>query len=121
MNASVTRSQQTTNGEKYRAVIKADGLSCSFTQDISMSMGSGFSGTMTASANHFRCVDKIGKEREIELINNDPSRNAGIENGKVAIRTKNFGVVYRGNSEGTFATYEMMDSQIKKLKVFLGL
>jgi hypothetical protein len=84
-------------------------------------MGNAFGGSMSASANHFKCSDKAGKEREIELISSDPSKNAGIENGKVAIRTKSFGVVYRGNSEGTFGVIEMTDSQIKKLKAFLGL
>jgi hypothetical protein len=121
MTVPMTGAQQTTNAEKYRAVAKVDGLSCAFTQDISANIGSGFGGTMSASTNHFKCIDKAGKEREIELINNDPSKNAGLENGKVAIRTRTFGVVYRGNSQGTFGTYEMTDTQIKNLKAFLGL
>ena len=41
------------------------------------------------------------------------------DNGKVAIRTKNFGTVYRGNKPGELDTFEMTDSQIKKLKTFM--
>jgi len=117
-----TGSQQTEkNTEKYRALRSDDGLSCAFSQDISMSTGAGLSGTMSASANHFECKNKTGKEVEIELISANPSVNAGLENGKVAIRTKMFGTVYRGNQPSTFDTYEMTDSQIKRLKTYLGL
>jgi hypothetical protein len=40
--------------------------------------------------------------------------------GKIAIRTKKFGTVYRGNEAGKLDTYEMTDVQIKQLKAFLG-
>jgi hypothetical protein len=108
--------------EVYRVVKKADGLSCSLSQDIAMSFGPNpnFSGTMSASANHFRCKDKAGKQREIELISLDPAKNAQVEGGKVAILTKDFGKVYRGNEEGKFGTIEMTNTQIAKFKVFLG-
>jgi len=75
--------------EKYRVLTSDDGLSCEFTQDMSLSLGSGFTGRMSASANHFACIDKTGKNVEIELVSSDPHLNAGLENGKVAIRTKN--------------------------------
>jgi hypothetical protein len=109
--------------ENYRVVNKADGLSCSFSQDISTSGGYGLGGgTMYATANHFKCVDKDGKEREIELISTNVNESAGIEkNGKLAIRTKDFGTVYRRDDVGKLDEYEMTDSQIKKLKTFLGL
>ena len=108
--------------EKPRPLTKEDGLTCSFSQDLGLSFGSnyGTSGSASATANHFKCKDKDGKEVEIELISKDSSKNAGLENGKVAIRTKDFGTVYRGNDEGTFDVYYMTDSQIKKLKKFLG-
>jgi hypothetical protein len=117
---STSDAQQANDTEKYRVVTKADGLSCSFYQDVSASMGTGFSGTMHATANHFQCKDKAGKKREIELISTDTNMNVGIENGKVAIRTKDFGTVYRGNKKGELKTFEMTDSQMKKLKTFLG-
>ena len=40
--------------------------------------------------------------------------------GKVAIVTKDFGVVFRGNANGSFNKYEMTESQIASLKKFLG-
>jgi hypothetical protein len=78
-------------------------------------MGYGLSGTMTASANHLKCVNKANKEVEIEIASVEAA------NGKVAIRTKQFGTVYRGNERGTFSAYEMTDRQIRQLKTFLGL
>jgi hypothetical protein len=110
-----------TNGERPRALTRGDGLSCAFSQDISTSLNGGLSGTMSASANHFRCKNKTGNEVEIDLISSDPNVNAGVEDGKIAIRTKMFGTAYRGNQSGTFGTYELTESQIKKLKAFLGL
>lgn len=109
-NATATATQ-----EKPRPLTKEDGLTCSFTQDLSTS-----GGTMYATANHFKCTDKQGKEVEIELINTDPNKNSGVEDGKVAIKTKDFGTVYRGNDDTTFDVYYMTDSQIEKLKKFLG-
>jgi TonB family protein len=103
-----------TGAQKYRVVTAEDGVSCKFSQDISMSLGSGFSGTMSASANHFRCTGMAHEEVEIELI------SAGVDNGKVAIRTRRFGTVYRGNEEGTLDVYEMTDSQIERLKSYLA-
>jgi hypothetical protein len=82
--------------------------------------GSPFSGTMWSSANHFSCTDKTGKEREIALINKVPNLSADIKDGKVVIRTRDFGTVYRPNEEGKLKIFEMTDSQIKKLKTFLG-
>jgi ankyrin repeat protein len=108
------------NGETLHALTNSDGLSCAFTQDISASVGYGLSGTMSASTNHFKCKARTGKEVEIELVSTNPNVNAGIEHGKVAIRTKMFGTVYRGNSSSTFGTYEMTESQIKRLQTFLG-
>jgi hypothetical protein len=107
--------------EKYRAVTKEDGLSCSFSQDLSISMGYGLSGTASASANHFTCLDKAKKEVEIELISKDPNTNVIPKGGKIEIRTKKFGAVYRGNEPGTTEIYEMKDTQIKQLKAYLGL
>ena len=106
--------------EKPRPLTKDDGLKCSFSQDLGASLSSPFGGTMSAAANHFKCEDKNGKMVEIELISTDPSKNAGIENGLVAIRTKKFGTVYRGNEEGKYDVYYMTDSKIKQLKTFLG-
>lgn len=112
----VARAQKKESAEKYRVVTSDDGLSCTFSQDLSVSLGSPTSvGTMRASADHFRCIDKAKKEVEIELV------STGLEGGKVAIRTKQFGTVYRGNEEGKFSTYEMTDSQIRQLKAVLGL
>ncbi|MGA2905856.1 MAG: hypothetical protein ABSD98_18680 [Candidatus Korobacteraceae bacterium] len=99
--------------EKYRVVASDDGLSCEFSQEISASLGPGLSGTIRAVANHFECKDKMAGERELEL------ESVGIENGKVAIRTKKFGTVYRGDEPGNFSTYEMTDSQIRQIKTFL--
>ena len=95
-------------------------MSCTFSQDVTLGFGANFSGTMSATANHFKCSDRTGGKIEIELISIDPSRNAYVQNGKVAIRTKDFGTVFRGNEQGKFDQYEMTDNQIKKLKAFLG-
>lgn len=40
--------------------------------------------------------------------------------GKIAIRTKKLGTVYRANEAGKLDTYEMTDVQFKDLKAFLG-
>lgn len=107
--------------QKYRELTKDDGPSCSFSQDLSISMGSPFSGSASASANHFTCLDKAGKEVEIALISRDPNVNAVPKGGKIGIRTKLFGTFYRGNEDETFDKYEMTDIQIRQLRAFLGL
>jgi hypothetical protein len=125
---------QTKANENYRVVTEADGLSCTFSQDIATSMGiviSGLAGedyldpgppksgvTMWSKENHFKCKDKTGTEREIELINKVPNLSADMKNGKLVLRTKEFGTVYR---EEEHRTLEMTESQIKKLQMFLGL
>lgn len=101
--------------EKYRVLKSSDGLSCQFSQDLSMTLSTPFSGTVTGTANHFTCINKAKKEVEIAL------KSVGLENGKVAIRTKEFGTIYRGNEPGEFGAYEMTDRQIRQLKTFLGL
>jgi hypothetical protein len=124
---------QTKANENYRVVTEADGLSCSFSQDIATSMGiviGGMEGevyinpgppksgvTMWSKANHFKCKDKTGTDREIELINKVPNLSADMKNGKLVLRTKEFGTVYR-EEEGR--ALEMTESQIKKLQTFLG-
>jgi len=124
---------QTKANENYRVVTEADGLSCSFSQDIATSMGiviSGLEGevyinpgppksgvTMWSKENHFKCKDKTGTDREIELINKVPNLSADMKNGKLVIRTKEFGTLYR---EEEHRTLEMTESQIKKLQTFLG-
>jgi len=107
--------------QKYRVVTKEDGLSCAFSQDLAMSLGSPSGGTVSASANHFICLDKMKKEVEIELASKDPNINVIAKDGKIAIRTKKFGTVYRGDEAGKLDVYEMTDTQIKQLKTFLGL
>ena len=77
-------------------------------------MTSPLGGNMTSAANHFDCADKEGKKRSIEL------ESVGLVDGKVAIKTKNFGTVLKGNAQGKFDKYEMTESQIKQLQVFLG-
>lgn len=125
--------------EHYRVVVETDELSCRFSQDMGTSMGlvlgdvhdqkyidprppanqSGglFSGTMWSIANHFKCKDKAGTEREIELKNKVPNLSADIEKGKVVLRTKDFGTVYWDEEHRTL---EMPDGGIKKLKTSLG-
>ena len=112
---------KSTAAQKYRAVTEEDALSCSFSQDLSLSLGSPTSGSASASANHFTCLDKANKEVEIELISSNPNVNVVPKGGKIGIRTKRFGTIYRGNEAGALHTYEMTDSQIKQLKAFLGL
>jgi uncharacterized protein len=104
----------------YRLITNNDGLSCAFSQDLSFSFASLSGGTVSGSANHFACSDKMGKKREIELKSNDPSTNVKEGNRKLAILTKDFGTVLRGNEAGSFDHYEMTDNQIKKLRTFLG-
>jgi len=70
---------------------------------------------MTSARGHFDCIDKEGKERSIDL------KSAGAVGGKVGIKTKDFGTIFRGNGEGTLDKYEMTEGQIKKLKAFLGI
>ena len=69
---------------------------------------------MTATRNHFNCTDKKGKEMSIEL------ESTQLVNGKVAIKTTDFGTVLRGNQEGSFDEYEMTECQITEVKKFLG-
>jgi len=62
------------HAERYRALTSEDGLSCKLSQDLSLSLSGGFSGNMSASANHFKCKDKASREVEIELISTDYNR-----------------------------------------------
>jgi hypothetical protein len=106
---------------KYRIITKADCLSCSISQALSLgNMSANFTGTVKVAANHFKCIDKTGKEREIELISTDPAEEVIHEDGKIAINTKEFGTIYRNNEIDNTDTYWMPDSQIKKLKTYLG-
>jgi len=73
--------------------------------------------TMWSKANHFKCKDKTGTEREIELINTVPNLSADVKSGKLVIGTKEFGTVYR---EEDHHALEMTESQIMKLKTSLG-
>lgn len=101
--------------EKYRVLTPDDRLSCAFSQDLSMSMGGyGLSGSVSATSDHFKCADKTGTEIEIEL------KSVGMVDEKVGIRTKQFGMIFRGNEPGSFDKYEMTETQIAKLKKFLG-
>jgi hypothetical protein len=126
---------QTKANENYRVVTEADGLSCSFSQDIATSMGiviGGLEGesyinpgppksgvTMWSKENHFQCKDKTGTQREIELINKVPNLSVDFDhkNGRVVIKTRDFGTVYRDEDNRAL---EMTESQIKKLQTFLG-
>ena len=102
---------------EYGALRLEDRLSCLFSQDLSLSFPGGLNTAtvnLTPTKNHFDCYDKEGKKRSIEL------ESVGLADGKVAIKTKNFGTVLRGNSKGTFDKYEMTEDQIKDLQVFLG-
>lgn len=98
----------------YRVLTSEDGLSCAFSQDISASMDYGPSGQMSATKNHFDCTNVEGKSVSIELD------SADLVNGKVGIKTKRFGTIFRGNEPGSFDKYEMTERQILKLKKFLG-
>jgi TonB family protein len=118
--AAQSQAEQQPDTGPYHVVTSDDGLSCAFSQDISASVGYGLRGTMSASANHFKCKNGEGSQVDIELVSADPNVNARLENGKVAIRTKKFGTVYRGNEAGQLDRYEMTDSQIKRLKSFLA-
>lgn len=120
-STTTTQQQRPAATRKYRAVTREDGLSCSFSQDLSISMSSTATGSASASANHFTCTDKAGKDVEIALISRDPNVNVVAKDGQIAIRSKQFGTIFRGNEEGTFDTYEMTDVQIGQLKAFLGL
>jgi hypothetical protein len=131
-NQKQPAAQTKTNGN-YRVVTEADGLSCRFSQDIATSYGivlSGLQGddyidpgppksgvTMWSKANHFKCKDKTGMEREIELTNKVPNLSADVKNGKLVIATKEFGTLYREEKQHSL---EMTESQIMKLKTSLG-
>jgi len=108
------QTQPAKNAERYRILTRNDALSCTFSQTLSAHVGGELTGTITGVAYHFECGDDAGDEGDVELT------SAELENGKIAIRTKNFGTIYRGNEPGSFDTYEMTDSQIQKLKTFLN-
>jgi hypothetical protein len=130
-------SQPTAAKERYRVVTEADGLKCTFSQDAATSMGMRLNGivgsvyisprspksdvSMWSVANHFNCTKKTGTEIEIALLNKVPNLSTDTKNGKVAIRTRDFGTIYKGDEDDTLSTYEMTESQIKKLRSFLGL
>jgi hypothetical protein len=100
--------------EKYRVLTPDDGLSCAFSQDLSLSLNAGFGGSVTGTTDHFKCTDKQGKEISIDLNSVEPV------DGKIEIKTKQFGTILRGNEAGSLDKYEMTASQITKLKAFLG-
>jgi hypothetical protein len=105
--------QEATQTGKYRALTPEDGLSCYFSQDLMFSIGGNFRGNVTAR-NHFDCTDKKGNKRGIAL------KSVESVNGRLEIKTEDFGTILRGNVEGSFDKYEMMESQIRKLRTFLG-
>ncbi len=109
-------SQPVTNGTgTYRLLTPADSLSCAYSQDLSLSLGGNFSGNITGTTEHFDCTNNSGKKIAVEL-----KFAVSTSDGKVAIITKDFGVVFRGNEKGSFDKYEMTESQIANLKKFLG-
>lgn len=101
---------------EYGPLRLEDRLSCMFSQKLSVSIGDINRATvnLTPTQNHFDCYDKQGTRKSIEL------ESVALADGKLAIKTKNFGTVLRGNSKGTFDKYEMTEQQIKDLQVFLG-
>lgn len=113
-NTHTAEAKEAMESLRYRALTKDDGLSCKFTQDLTMTMSSPLAGGVSSTTDHFKCTDKTKAQVEIELV------STGLENGKVAIRTKKFGTVYRGNDPNTFGTYEMTGTQISQLKSFLA-
>jgi hypothetical protein len=99
--------------EEYRILTPEDSFSCVFSQELSTSMLDSAHSSLTAN-NHFDCTDKGGKKVSIDLWSVKPS------GGMIEIKTKKFGTVLKGNEMGTFDRYEMKESQIKKLRTFLG-
>lgn len=97
--------------EGYLVLTDDRGLSCTFTQDLSLSLTTPTGGEVRPR-NHFACLDKTKRKVEIEVVSVESAR------GEVAIQTKKFGTVYRDMMSDR---YEMTDSQIKLLKTFLGL
>lgn len=95
--------------EKYRAVTQKDNLNCG-ARVASMEF-SWDNKPPSGELIGFECLDKAGKTRKIELA------STKMVEGK--IKTKDFGTILM-KSTGTTATYYMTESQIKKLKKFLG-
>jgi hypothetical protein len=108
--------------EQYRAVTPEDNLTCA-ARVASMEL-SGFEGllaSLTPSGGQrglagelkgFECADKEGKTKSIDLM------STKLVDGK--IETKDFGTILMKSPTGSSATYSMSESQINKLKKFLG-
>lgn len=105
--APAAAKKTTTSG--YRPLTPKDGLSCGARV---ASMGFTFFGTPSGELTGFECLDKGGKTSSIEL------KSKEFSDGK--IETKDFGVIIMKQTNGTSATYEMTESQIKQLRTFLG-
>ena len=95
--------------EEYRALTPKDNLSCGARID---SMEFSFGGPPSGELKGYECVVKEGKTRSIKL------KSTKMVAGK--IETEDFGAILMKSTTGTGATYAMTESQIKKLKTFLG-
>jgi hypothetical protein len=95
--------------EEYRALTPKDNLSCGARID---SMEFSFGGPPSGELKGYECLDKEGKTRSIKL------KSTKMVAGK--IETEDFGAILMKSTTGTGATYAMTESQIKKLKTFLG-
>lgn len=133
---SVAEAQQKTSVPEYRDLKpKADGLECHMFTELTSSATSPTSGTLSTTGRSFECRDASKKLRAIKLVGTQK-----LDNGKVAVMTKDFGTVYYRNDETCVASktaktaegkpikecterdiYSMTDVQIKNLKLFLGL
>ncbi len=75
-------------------------------------MGFTFFGTPSGELVSFECQDKEGKTVKLKL------KSKQFTDGK--IETEDFGVIVMGHTNGTAASYEILESRIKKLRPLLG-
>lgn len=94
---------------RYRALTRADGLTCGARV---AEMGFTFSGAPSGTLTGFECLNKEGETISIDL------KSKEFVDGK--IETQNFGIIIMKQTNGMAANYEMTASQITKLKTFLG-
>ena len=110
---TITPVPPTPTPEEYRALTEADGLSCGArVASMEFIVAENGKTSLNGELEGFECLNQEGKTVELVLSSKK------LTDGK--IETKEFGTILMEMQGFNSATYYMTDSQIMKIKEFLG-